>query len=146
MLQTLSAALLPIMLVTSLLNNTNNDVTENSYKNEVVFELEEKAPDEPEYYGDPVPEANENCDIPLKFQPYDAEYLSEIEYEISSDYESESKVPRLKYCSGERQNASEERLKPTVKHMKRCSALTRQTASCFSSIRQLSIIYLTVCL
>ena len=100
MLQTLSAALLPIMLVTSLLNNTNNDVTENSYKNEVVFELEEKAPDEPEYYGDPVPEANENCDIPLKFQPYDAEYLSEIEYEISSDYESESKVPETEILLG----------------------------------------------
>ena len=100
MLQTLSAALLPIMLVTSLLNNTNNDVTENSYKNEVVFELEEKAPDEPEYYGDPVPEANENCDIPLEFEPYDVEYLSEIEYEISSDYESESKVPETKILLG----------------------------------------------
>ena len=100
MLQTLSAALLPIMLVTSLLNNTNNDVTENSYKNEVVFELEEKAPDEPEYYGDPVPAANTDCDIPLEFEPYDVEYLSEIEYEISSDYESESKVPETKILLG----------------------------------------------
>ncbi len=88
------------MLVTSLLNNTNNDVTENSYKNEVVFELEEKAPDEPEYYGDPVPEANADCDIPLEFEPYDVEYLSEIEYEISSDYESESKVPETKILLG----------------------------------------------
>ena len=60
---------------------------------ETFFELEPKSPDEPEYYGDPVLEANENCDIPLEFQPYNDEYLSEIEYEISSDYESESKVP-----------------------------------------------------
>ena len=67
---------------------------------ETFFELEPKSPDEPEYYGDPVLEANENCDIPLEFQPYNDEYLSEIEYEISSDYESESKVPETEILLG----------------------------------------------
>ena len=66
----------------------------------VSFELEEKAPDEPEYYGDLVPAANADRDIPLEFEPYDVEYLSEIEYEISSDYESESKVPETKILLG----------------------------------------------
>ena len=146
MLQTLSAALLPIMLVTSLLNNTNNDVTENSYKNEVVFELEERLPTSPNTTATLYPKRTKtatyrwssNLITTNTFQKSNTKYLL-----ITNP---NRRSPRLKYCSGERQNASEERLKPTVKHMKRCSALTRQTASCFSSIRQLSIIYLTVCL
>ena len=47
---------------------------------ETFFELEEKLPDEPEYYGDPVPEANADCDIPLEFVSFDMEKWMDVTY------------------------------------------------------------------
>ena len=50
---------------------------------ETFFELEEKLPDEPEYYGDPVPAANIDCDIPLEFVPYDVDYYNDIQFDYN---------------------------------------------------------------
>ncbi len=47
---------------------------------ETFFELEPKSPDEAEYYGDPVPKANENCDIPLEFVSFDMEKWIDVTY------------------------------------------------------------------
>ena len=63
---------------------------------ETFFELEEKLPNEPEYYGDPVPAANADCDIPLEFVPYDVDYFNDIQF----DFDELEKRGADKICLG----------------------------------------------